>query len=74
MPGTLEHSNMRAGTLGPRGLYVVTHRDPAHTVPHEVAVFAEMILPSCSACEDVRFSLRAHIHPIEESEFFQSSK
>jgi hypothetical protein len=73
MPGTPETANLLAGTLAPAtGIYVVTHREPAHAVPHDVLIPAAMILPKCKRCIGVRFSLRSlATPPIEENEFFR---
>jgi hypothetical protein len=65
-------SNMPAGNKAPEtGVYVVTHRGPSHTQPHEVFVPRGMILPTCYRCKDVRFSLRTAIQPIRQNEFFR---
>jgi hypothetical protein len=74
VPGTLQTSNLPAGVEAPGlGIYVVSHFDPAHTQPHEVLITKPMVLPKCSQCNDVRFSLRCSIPPrIEESSFFDS--
>jgi hypothetical protein len=73
MPGTPATANLRPGTLAPAtGIYVVSHREPAHAQPHEVLIPAGAILPGCKACSDVRFSLKAYApQPIEENEFFK---
>jgi len=68
-----EAKNLSPGTMAPAGIYVVTHRDPAHTEPHEVRIAAPMVLPECNTCRRVRFSRKRDITPpIEESEFFRS--
>jgi hypothetical protein len=74
MPGTPATANLPAGTHAPHtGVYVVTHRNPHHALPHEVAVVVPMILPKCKLCDDVRFSLKGLLaQPIGESEFFGS--
>jgi excisionase family DNA binding protein len=54
------------------GIYVVSHRDPAHAPAHEVRIAFPMILPKCHICADVRFSLqRLPIQLIEDNEFFR---
>jgi hypothetical protein len=64
--------NLPAGTRAPFvGIYVVSHRNPAHAQPHEVRVSRLMILPECTICAGVRFSLRGDIvQAIEDNEFF----
>jgi hypothetical protein len=75
MPGTSATANLPAGRTAPAtGIYVVSHREPAHAQPHEVLISASTILPKCNECENVRFSLRSYApQPLEESEFFCSS-
>jgi hypothetical protein len=64
-------TNLSPGMRAPAGIYVVSHRDPAHTGPHEVRIAAPMVLPECNACRRVRFSRKCDITPpIEDSEFF----
>jgi len=64
--------SMPPGMLAPAGIYVVTHRDPAHTEPHEVRIAAPMVLPECNICGRVRFSRKGDISPpIEDCEFFR---
>ena len=64
--------SMPPGMLAPAGIYVVTHRDPAHTEPHEVRIAAPMVLPECNICGRVRFSRKGDITPpIEDCEFFR---
>jgi|SRR5215468_5445930 len=63
--------NMPPGVVAPAGIYVVTHRDPAHAVPHEVRIAAPMVLPECNICRRVQFSRKRDITPpIEDCEFF----
>jgi hypothetical protein len=62
------------GTLAPPGIYVVTHRKPAHALPHELVIVKTIALPRCSACEGVHFSRKCNLPlPIEQSEFFGHS-
>lgn len=53
--------NLPAGALAPPGIYVVSHRDPAHAVPHEIIIDLPMILPCCRLCRNVRFSQKSSI-------------
>jgi hypothetical protein len=70
-----ETTNLSPCMMAPAGIYVVTHREPAHTIPHEVRIAAPMVLPECNACRRVRFSRRCDITPpIEECEFFRTGK
>jgi hypothetical protein len=73
MPGTRATANLPAGTIAPAtGIYVVSHRSPAHALPHEVLIEAGVRLPRCNACTGVAFSLRSYApQPIGESEFFR---
>ena len=66
-------SNLAAGTEVPcAGIYVVSHHDPHHAPPHEVQIAVLMILPECTTCAGVRFSLRSRkTEPIEDNEFFR---
>jgi hypothetical protein len=68
-----ERSNLRAGSLASPGIYVVSHFDPAHAIPHEIVIGAEVTLPRCQLCSDVRFSWKC-LPPqkIEEIAFFNS--
>jgi hypothetical protein len=60
------------GAIAPAGIYVVSHREPAHAVPHEVTIRAPMILPECNGCAGVHFSRKCDSPtPIEDCEFFQ---
>ena len=53
------------------GIYVVSHQNPPHALPHEVRVSRLMILPECTICAGVRFSLRGDlVQAIEDNEFF----
>jgi len=62
------------GRLAPPGIYVVTHRKPAHVVPHELAIVRATALPKCNACEGVHFSRKSDLPPVlEQSEFFGNS-
>ena len=72
MPGTDATANMPAGQEAPAtGIYVVSHFQPAHAIPHEVLIPGGTILPKCRVCAGVRFNLRALApQPIEENEFF----
>jgi hypothetical protein len=65
-------ANMPAGQEAPAtGIYVVSHKSPAHALPHEVLIHSGMVLPKCRICADVKFSLRAFApQPIGENEFF----
>ena len=63
--------SMPPGVAAPAGIYVVAHRDPAHTGPHEVRIASAMVLPECNICRRVRFSRKGDIiPPIEDCEFF----
>jgi hypothetical protein len=75
MPGTPATANLPAGTDAPHtGVYVVSHRNPAHALPHEVAIVIPFVLPKCRHCEDVRFSLKyPAAQPIGENEFFDET-
>jgi hypothetical protein len=71
-PAGVITSNMPAGQKAPEtGVYVVMHRSPSHTQPHEVFIGRGTILPKCHKCKDVRFSLRSAIQLIRQSEFFR---
>jgi hypothetical protein len=49
----------------------VSHRSPAHALPHEVLIPAGVRLPKYNACAGVVFSLRSYApQPIGENEFF----
>ena len=73
MPNIPASDNLPAGTATPViGIYVVSHREPAHALPHEVRVSRLMILPECTICADVRFSLRGDlVQGIEDNGFFR---
>ena len=67
-------SDIPAGKKAPEtGVYVVLHRSPAHTQPHEVFVPRGMILPACYRCKNVRFSLRTSMQLIRQNEFFRAA-
>jgi hypothetical protein len=76
MPGTPATANLTPGIEAPAtGIYVVSHRSPAHALPHDVLIAVRTILPKCRVCTDVRFSLRMlATQPIEESEFFRYAR
>jgi hypothetical protein len=38
---------------------LVTHRDPAHTLSHELRIEAAIVLPESNSCTTVPFSRRA---------------
>ena len=75
MSTTSSTADLSAGTETPTtGIYVVSHRNPAHAQPHEVRVSRLIVLPKCSGCSDVRFSLqRQLIEEIENCEFFRDN-
>lgn len=56
--------NLPAGTYAQPGIYVVSHHEPAHIPPHEIAVAEPTLLPACRLCADVRFSMKS---PMPES-------
>jgi hypothetical protein len=65
-------SNMSAGQKAPEtGVYVIMHRDPSHTQPHEVFIARGTILPKCHKCKNVRFSLRSAVQLVRQNEFFR---
>jgi hypothetical protein len=74
MPGTAATANLHPGIAAPAtGIYVVSHRMPAHAQPHDVLIPRHMVLPGCLSCSEVRFSLRAlATQPIEENEHFRA--
>jgi hypothetical protein len=46
MPRTPATANLPAGTIVPAtGIYVVSHRSPAHALPHQVLIQAGVKLP-----------------------------
>ena len=53
------YSHLPAGAFAPAGIYVVSHLDPIHTLPHEILVLTPRLLPSCNHCAGVRFSLKS---------------
>jgi hypothetical protein len=63
---------LHAGTICPAsGVYVVTHWSPCHAAPHEVSIVRAAILPECSVCAGVRFSLKQlFVQPVGDNEFF----
>jgi hypothetical protein len=64
--------SIRPGAVAPAGIYVVVHREPAHTTPHEVTISAPMILPECNDCMGVHFSRRCSSPvPVGDCDFFQ---
>jgi hypothetical protein len=64
-------SNLRPGDFCSPGIYVVCHRDPEHSLPHEISITSLTILPTCGECRGVRFSYKCAIpKQIEECEFF----
>ena len=64
-------ANLQSGHIAPAGIYVVSHRNPCHVLPHEISIAARTALPECRKCGDVRFSFKCALPPkIEESEFF----
>ena len=68
-----ERSNLPAGSLASPGIYIVSHFDPAHATPHEIVIEAEIILPRCKFCSNVRFSWKClPAQKIEENAFFTS--
>ncbi|HEV3110314.1 MAG TPA: hypothetical protein VGY99_07450 [Candidatus Binataceae bacterium] len=61
------------GAVAAPGIYVVVHREPAHTTPHEVTISAPIVLPECSDCAGVRFNRKCSSPiPVEDCECFQS--
>ena len=70
---TPQSSNLPAGrVVSFPGIYIVSHLNPAHAVPHDVLIKALTILPKCNSCAGVRFSLRSlPIEWIEDNQFFQ---
>jgi hypothetical protein len=64
-------SNLSAGSLAEPGIYVDSHRGPAHVVPYEVIIGRPMILPHGKKCGNVRFSRKCSLpRDIEASDFF----
>jgi hypothetical protein len=64
-------SNMRPGDFCASGIYVVSHRNPDHAVPHEILIASDRVLPRCSDCDEVRFSFKCALTArIEDSRFF----
>jgi hypothetical protein len=63
--------NLQPGCVVPPGVYVVVHRNPAHTLPHEISITAHTTLPECNKCRGVRFSFKYALpEKIAECEFF----
>jgi hypothetical protein len=71
MPRTPATANLPAGTIVPAtGIYVVSHRSPAHALPHQVLIQAGVKLPEWNACVGVVFSPRCYApQPIGVNEF-----
>jgi hypothetical protein len=71
---TSQGSNLPAGAQAPMpGIYVVSHYQPSHAMPHEIMIPTTMILPKCRDCVGVRFSFRSPpIELIGENEFFRT--
>jgi len=68
LPG---RSNLPAGSLASPGIYIVSHIDPIHPTPHEIVIGAEMTLPRCTLCSNVRFGWKCCLpQKIEENAFF----
>ena len=63
MKTTIESSwatcDLPAGHQAEPGIYVVSHHEPAHIVPHEVLVEEPILLPACRLCANVRYSLKS---------------
>jgi hypothetical protein len=67
-----EGSDLRPGAKVRAGVYVVSHREPAHAQPHQVLIAVPMVLPGCRECNDVRFSFKERLPtPLQEHEFFK---
>ena len=47
MPDALGTSNLLSGRITPIGIYVVSHRQPVHAVPHESLLVIPTMLPKC---------------------------
>ena len=69
---SLNTSDLRVGFYADPGVYIGTHHDPAHTVPHEVIIEEPTLLPPCRFCDDVRFSLKSEPERITENYMFSS--
>jgi hypothetical protein len=69
---SLNTSDLRVGFYAEPGIYVVTHHNPAHAVPHEVIIEEPTLLPPCRFCDDVRFSLKSTPERIAENYMFSS--
>jgi hypothetical protein len=65
--------NLPAGSWALTGVYVVSHFEPTHAIPHEIVVRTETALPQCKLCRNVRFSWKCSATQlIEENAFFKS--
>ena len=73
MPDIPETANLPAGTMAPTaGVYVVSHHNPPHAMPHQVWLGEPRILPARNGCSGVRFSLqRLPVGRLEDHEFFR---
>jgi len=69
---SLNTSDLRVGFYADPGVYIGTHHDPAHTVPHEAIIEEPTLLPPCRFCDDVRFSLKSEPERITENYMFSS--
>ena len=69
---SLNTTDLRVGFYAEPGVYVVSHHDPAHAVPHEVVIEETMLLPQCRFCDDVRFTLKTDPECITKSYMFAS--
>ena len=64
--------NLQPGCFVQPGVSV-SHRNPAHTLPHEISITTHAILPECNRCRDVRFCFKCRSpKKLEECEFFAS--
>lgn len=62
--------NLQPGLFVSPGVYVVSHHNPSHTVPHEILITTPTKLPECNRCHGVRFSFKCQVpEKIEECEF-----
>ena len=69
---SLNTSDLRVGFYAEPGVYLVSHHNPAHAVPHEVFIEEPTLLPPCRFCDDVRFSLKSDPERITENYMFSS--